>query len=97
MQSEGRRPDTPKLCLVCGLCFDPEIDELPWGEDGVSPTFAFCHCCDTEFGYQDSSVLGMKRHRQRWIADGYRWTDPDKRPTDWNPAAQLAQLPGRVL
>ena len=33
------------ICRVCGYC-DEEL--FPWGEDGETPTFEICPCCNVE-------------------------------------------------
>jgi hypothetical protein len=87
----------PILRACSSYGFDPEIDDMPWSDDGKSPTFVFCHCCGVEFGYHDSSVDAMRRHRRQWVDGGHLWFDPELRPVDWDPATQLAQLPDRVV
>ena len=76
-------------CRVCGL---PQ-DELPWGEDGASPTFEICDCCGTEFGYEDTTPAAAGRARQKWIANGAGWFRPKRKPENWNPEAQLQGIP----
>jgi hypothetical protein len=76
-------------CRVCGLL----QDEPPWGEDGHSPTHNICDCCGAEFGYEDSTLLGIQRYRQEWLAKGAPWFHPKARPGNWDVAAQLAQVP----
>ena len=66
--------DTIMRCRVCGLLqSDP-----PWGYDGVSPTFDFCPCCGVEFGYEDALPLGAQRWREKWIANGAEWMNPEE-------------------
>ena len=45
-----------QFCRVCGFLHDKDYkdnDYFPWGKDGNTPTFDFCECCGTEFGYND--------------------------------------------
>ncbi len=93
---EGARPDTPELCLVCGLRVERAGAELPWGDSGTTPTHTFCDCCGVEFGYGDASIHGIRKWRRQWTANGMDWEQPDRRPTDWAPETQLGQLPARV-
>lgn len=91
---EGDRPDAVWLCLVCGLDLRG-IDDPPWGAGGTDPTYSFCPCCGVEFGYQDSSLKGIRRWRERWL-QANEWDQPHMRPVDWSLDRQLAQLPERV-
>jgi len=81
--------ETMNYCRVCGF----KEDYPPWGDDGSSPTFNFCTCCGVEFGYEDASLLGIRRHREKWIRTGAQWSDPEHRPTDWNLDEQLKNIP----
>jgi hypothetical protein len=81
--------DTQLLCRVCGL----RQEEPPWGDDGHSPTYEYCACCGTEFGYQDASLTGVLRQRERWLDAGAAWAEPERKPPDWDLEAQLAQIP----
>ena len=81
--------DAELRCRVCGL-----LQEMPpWGEDGRSPTYDFCACCGTEFGYQDSSRVGVIRRRHEWLASGAKWADPSVKPQPWDPMEQLSSVP----
>lgn len=76
-------------CRVCGL----RLDDPPWGLDGRTPSYEYCPCCGVEFGYQDATPLGAQTHRAKWLNDGANWKEPEAKPLDWNPAAQLDQVP----
>lgn len=76
-------------CRVCGLL----QDEAPWGEDGCSASFNICDCCGTEFGYEDATLIGILRKRERWLADGAQWFSPKATPSDWNLQEQLQKIP----
>jgi hypothetical protein len=67
-------------CRVCGY----ELLDPPWGKDGHSPTWDFCPCCGTEFGYQDATPISVRRKRENWISNGKKWFDASKKPADWN-------------
>ena len=51
------------ICRVCGYC-DEEL--FPWGEDGETPTFEICPCCNVEFGYEDAQISSIIRYRKKW-------------------------------
>jgi hypothetical protein len=89
------RPDAPGLCFVCGLDLTG-LDELPWGEDGDSPTFNYCPCCGVEFGYGDATIEAAKTWRDTWLASGGDWVKSTRRPGQWDAALQLAGLPKRA-
>ncbi|MDB4993805.1 MAG: hypothetical protein JWM74_1237 [Myxococcaceae bacterium] len=76
-------------CRVCGL----RQDEAIWGVDGQSATFDICACCGCEFGYEDCSIDGIRRHREKWISSGGSWFDPTKRPVGWTIEDQLSKVP----
>jgi hypothetical protein len=76
-------------CRVCGF----EEPVPPWGEDGATPTFDFCDCCGVEFGYADSSLAGIRRYRERWLAEGAKWHSPQYKPEGWMLEEQLQHIP----
>ncbi|KON79178.1 hypothetical protein APS47_01540 [Leptospira kirschneri serovar Mozdok] len=80
-------------CRICG--FDPGY--FPWGADGKSPDFTFCPCCGCEFGYQDSSLAGIKNWRKKWEQRGYAWDEPGQRPENWDLEQQLASIANEFL
>lgn len=91
------RADLPWLCFVCGMDFSSyPPEEWPWGPDGISSSFDFCPCCGVEFGYEDASLTGVRRHRLRWQERGMPWSEPKQKPPDWNPSAQISAVPERA-
>lgn len=76
-------------CRVCGL----DYDESPWGPDGQSPDYTICACCGVEFGYQDYTPDSTREYRAQWLAAGAAWFYPNMKPQNWQPAAQLQQVP----
>ena len=80
-------------CRVCGL----RLDDPPWGDDGRTPLYEFCPCCGVEFGYQDATPLGAKKHREQWLKAGAKWREPTEQPPDWDPVAQLEHVPAGFL
>jgi hypothetical protein len=74
-------------CRVCGLAYD----EPTW-QDGYG-SCDICFCCGAEFGYEDNCVESTLAYREKWLAAGARWFDPELRPADWDLAHQLAQVP----
>lgn len=76
-------------CRVCGLY----SDDLPWGEDGVSPTYIICNCCGVEFGYEDYTIESTKEYREEWIKRGVSWFFPKARPIYWSLDDQLMNIP----
>ncbi|HWQ31398.1 MAG TPA: hypothetical protein VNQ79_00830 [Blastocatellia bacterium] len=80
-------------CRVCGY----REDDSPWGDDGKSPTFNFCRCCGVEFGYQDSSLTGIRKYRQEWIQVGALWFDPESKPEGWSLDEQMKNIPAEFV
>jgi hypothetical protein len=76
-------------CRVCGFALGFE----PWGKDDSEPTWEICPCCGTEFGYEDSTIIGVMRARKRWIDNGAQWFNNNKRPSDWDMNTQLSMIP----
>lgn len=58
-------------CRVCGYRWPTP----PWGDDGESPDFDICPCCEVEAGYEDASPEGARRYRAEWLANGAPWAD----------------------
>lgn len=85
--------ETLYYCRVCGY----KEDYPPWGEDGFSPTFNICSCCGVEFGYEDASLVGIRRHREKWIRDGASWFDPKSKPLNWSLEDQLKDIPREFM
>jgi len=56
-------------CRICGLY----IEDLPWGEDGNTPSYEICPCCGVEFGHEDYTILSAKEYRIKWLKDGADW------------------------
>lgn len=50
------------FCRVCGFDCAPL---LPWGEDGLSPSYCICQKCGVEFGYEDASEAGIIKYREK--------------------------------
>lgn len=78
-------------CRVCGCL----LDEPPWGDDGATPSFEICPCCGVEFGYEDFTLEGARKHRENWLAMGSPWFDAAMRPDDWNLDVQLRSIPAQ--
>jgi len=76
-------------CRICGLA----QPEPPWGVDGRTPDFTFCPCCGVEFGYQDCTLVGIRRFRAAWIENGAKWDSPKEKPENWSLEAQLENIP----
>ena len=76
-------------CRVCGFL----EESPPWGTDGKTPTFEFCVCCGVEHGYEDCTLDGVRRYRQRWLDGGARWFHPKFIPDNWIVDEQLASSP----
>lgn len=81
--------DALHRCRICGLLGD----DLPYGEDGKTPTFEYCDCCGVEHGYQDCTPEASRRFRAEWIASGAAWESPKTQPANWDRDEQLAHVP----
>ena len=75
-------------CRVCGKI----QDDLPWGEDGKSPTYDICDCCGVEFGYGDCILKAIHASRKRWLSNGAGWKYPEKKPINWSLDEQMKNI-----
>lgn len=77
------------MCPVCGF---PGLLEPAYNADGA-PSYEICPCCGFEFGFDDlSEGVSHADYREKWIAEGAQWFDPEQKPADWDLQAQLANL-----
>jgi hypothetical protein len=77
------------ICSICGL----ELDEKPWGDDLLSPTFDICPCCGVEFGYEDCQLNAIRAYRKNWLQNGSPWCEPKEKPPQWSLEIQLKNVP----
>jgi hypothetical protein len=66
----------------------------PYGAHLGDPSHDQCPCCGYQFGYHDVAGEGgppvaFEDWRGTWLACGGPWVEADRRPSDWDPAAQL--------
>ncbi|MFJ5223450.1 hypothetical protein [Streptomyces sp. NPDC088400] len=80
--------DVEYVCRVCGYDY---VDQPVWncGE----PSHDICVCCDVEFGYGDTMLEGVRTVRAHWENAGFTFDDPEFRPVDWDPYAQMRNIP----
>lgn len=81
------------ICRVCGA----KQSDAPWGEDGESPTFDICDCCSVEFGYEDATLRGIKRYREKWLKNGAVWNHKHSKPDNWSSEEQLSHIPEKYV
>lgn len=65
------RSDAHHFCRVCGY----QAEDAPWGWDGMTPSFEICPSCGVEYGYEDATLVSVRRYREQWLAAGGRWSD----------------------
>lgn len=80
-------------CRVCGLF----ITNLPWGENGNSPSYEICPCCGVEFGNEDYTINSTRQYRNKWVLKGGNWFFPSEKPQNWNIEEQFNQIPKEWL
>lgn len=81
-------------CPVCGV----DLGFPPW--KGNSASDEICPCCYIQFGFDDapedesiSRQQVYREWRQKWVADGMRWSSINRRPpANWNPIEQLRNV-----
>lgn len=77
------------ICPVCG--FDGLLE--PAYGPGGSPSYEICSACGYEFGFDDDSEgVSQAAHREKWVASGAPWFDPEAKPDDWDLETQLARV-----
>ena len=72
------------VCPVCGFTglFESQFS------DG-NPSFEICHCCGTQFGYDDANTT-HEELRRRWLRSGAKWwSEAHPPPLDWSAIEQL--------
>lgn len=77
------------VCRVCGAI----QSNSPWGITGNDASFNICDCCGVEFGYEDSTLAGLKRYREKWLSEGAKWNTPKLKPSGWLLDEQLNNIP----
>ena len=77
------------FCPVCGY---PLGNYNPWGDDGKTPTFDICPCCGVEWGNEDYTTESRTEYRNKWLADGAKWFETQKKPVNWNLEEQLKDI-----
>ena len=82
-------PSPESHCRVCGY----EDTDLPYGEDGKTPSFNFCPCCGVEHGYQDCEPIAARKYREAWIQSGAKWELAAEKPEEWILQEQLKNIP----
>ena len=75
-------------CTVCGL----PLGFAPWGKDKNSPTYNICPCCGVEWGNEDYTTASRTEYRNKWLAAGAKWFEPQKKPANWNLEEQLNNI-----
>lgn len=81
------------ICRVCGA----EQLDPPWGDDGRNATFDICDCCGVEFGYEDATLTGVRRYREKWLSTGANWNIAKSKPENWLLEEQLKNVPKEYL
>lgn len=76
-------------CRICGLY----IEDLPWGQDGATPTYEICLCCGAEFGNDDYTSESVKNYRAKWLAEGAPWFYKKSKPENWDVKKQMEDIP----
>lgn len=86
LEKKGSRDITG---FTCPVCLYPNLEE-PY----VDGSYNICPSCGIEFGYDDSTPLGIEAQttihqelRQQWIKEGCKWfSQAIKKPTWWLPS-----------
>jgi len=75
------------ICRICGYnCGEPF-----WV--GNNPNWLICDCCGSESGYEDSTLESIVIAREKWISNGSQWFNSKHKPSKWNSAEQLINIP----
>ncbi len=88
--------DNEAYNFACRVCGNVQGD-LPWGQDGQTPTFEICGCCGVTFGYEDCTVEYVKRSREEWLGKGGQWFNPSEKPANWSLNEQVKSIPKEYI
>lgn len=77
----------PHTCPVCGYSGDQEFEPRD---------YQICGCCGTEFGYDDDFGVTFQELRDRWVANGCPWFDPEENQDEALKAAIEDMRAGRI-
>lgn len=80
------------FCRVCGL-----YNESPTWENNNIPSHNICPCCGVEFGYEDYSLDWAREYRQKWLQKGATWFNAKQKPSNWDLAQQMKNIPQKWL
>lgn len=89
MTHTDKRTEVNNFCSICGY---PLGNYNPWGGDGKTPTCDICPCCGVEWGNEDYTSESRTEYRNKWLADGAKWFEPQKKPVNWNLEKQLKDI-----
>lgn len=89
MTLTDKRTEVNNFCSICGY---PLGNYNPWGGDGKTPTYDICPCCGVEWGNEDYTLESRTEYRNKWLADGAKWCEPQKKPVNWNLEEQLKDI-----
>ncbi len=92
MNDPSMLPKHYYICRVCGLDLSEYYSDPPWDPEGYGSQ-DICPCCGVQFGYQDSWLKGIKKHRTDWLAEGGNWRDPELKPENWSLEEQMKKIP----
>lgn len=53
-------------CRICNFNCYPF---MPWGQDGLTPSYEICPNCGAEFGYEDANEIGISAYRRRHLVE----------------------------
>jgi len=77
-------------CPVCGYA---KLKEVPRTRAGGG-SYEICLSCGFQFGVSDDDQgFTYKLWREKWRAEGMKWASQQKQPKDWDPVAQLKNIP----
>jgi len=73
-----------QYCPICGYHLFGGDSTKAIGSMCLHVSYDICECCGCEFGLDDTP-----EYRAEWIANGFEWLYPDKKPAAWDPYEQL--------
>jgi len=50
-----------------------------------------------EFGYEDSTLKGIKMYRSKWLDNGAKWYHKKSEPESWSLEEQLSHMQVKYL
>jgi len=77
---------------ICPICGYTRLQMSPYDEHGY-PSYEICDCCGFEYGFDDDSEgYSFENYREKWINEGFKFSNDKMQPETWNRQTMIKQL-----